>query len=77
MWLRRFFFWLLFGNDELRLPKSWLANHARLAEYDDWTQLQRESYVTKDTAHFQRVAFWKAIESKPVKTSAKILRARF
>lgn len=75
--MRPFLHWLIFGNDDLHMPKAWLANVVRIKEYEHWTQAQRESYVTKDTAWFQRRDFWQAIESKPSKAPARVISADF
>lgn len=75
--MKDFLRWLVFGSDDLQMPKAWLANATRLQEYEHWTQSQRESYVTKDTAWFQRRDFWQAIASKSSKAPARVIHGRF
>ncbi len=59
--------WLTTSNDESwrRMPKTWLQDEARLAVYSAWTARELASaYVVKDSAAFQREAFWEAFEAK-------------
>ena len=57
--------WLLYGNQDLYLPQSWLSNKSRMRQYVGYTmrQLQQGS-VTKDSEWFRRQAFWQAVEAK-------------
>lgn len=57
--------YVVFGSDDLVLPKDWLADGDRMAQYEAFTtrQLQQGS-VTKDVAAMRRDAFWEAIAAK-------------
>jgi len=57
--------WLLYGNQDLYLPESWLANHNRMRAYTGYTMRQlQQGRVTKDTEWFRRQAFWQAVEAR-------------
>jgi hypothetical protein len=64
--------YVVWGSDEQYLHPEWLENKERLAAYEAWTLKQREGMVTKNTAHFQREAFWVAMEEKQKAKSAKL-----
>ena len=64
--------YLLVGSDELVMPKSWLANTARLKAYetDTWHQLQGQ--VVKDVAATQREQFWAQLAEREAKRATTL-----
>lgn len=65
MVFKRILRFIVFGSDELVLPKTWLANTDRLAQYEAYTKRQWwQGSVTKDVAATRRDAFWAAIAAK-------------
>ena len=63
--MARLWRWLLHGDETIYLPKSWLANVARLRAYEGYTRRQhQQGSVVRDVAACRRAAFWAAIEAK-------------
>ncbi len=59
------------------LSKHWLADTTRLSGYAEWTERQREGCVVKDSAWFQREAFWEAQAVKTESRKLKVISGRF
>jgi hypothetical protein len=71
LWLRlrpaliRFGQWLLHGSDDLVLDKRWIADTARLRQYEAYTRRQHQmGAVVKDVAATRRDAFWANLARK-------------
>ena len=56
--------WLLRGSDEQFLSVDWLKNNERMHAYESYTWRESQSRVVRDSAWFQRQAFWQAREVK-------------
>jgi hypothetical protein len=57
--LHRLWRWLLYGSEELVMPKEWLTNQERMRAYVGYTRRQHEQgSVVRDTAQTRRDAFW-------------------
>lgn len=71
--LARLWKWLVSGSSEMYLPKTWLANKERIAEYERWTQRELASaFVSKDTAAMARDAFWVRNADRQVTKDRKV-----
>ncbi len=78
--LRFLWHWLTTSNDESwrHLDRAWLADTSRLAEYEAWTARENHSaFVVKDSAAFQRDAFWEAQAAKQQGRKLKVVSGRF
>lgn len=63
--LKALWLYLLFGPDELVLPKSWLKDRDRLRAYTGYTKRQlQQGCVVSDVAAMRQRAFWEAWEAK-------------
>lgn len=69
--------YLLFGSDELVMPKTWLeSGKVREATAYTMRQLQQGSVVS-DVAAMRRRAFWQAVEAKQAEPKLKVVGGRF
>ena len=76
-WLSAVWRWLMTSQSEMQMSRYWLADKARIAEYAAWTELQREGMVVRDSAWFQREAFWQAHAEQSEARRLKVVGGRF
>ncbi len=77
--IARLWHWLTTSNDDSwrRLDRAWLADTSRLAEYEAFTYRENMSCVTKDSAWFQRRAFWASRDKTESQRKLKVVNGRF
>jgi hypothetical protein len=72
--LHRVWRYLLYGSEELILPKSWLANRDRLRAYEGYTRRQhQQGSIVAGVAEMRRRAFWQAMEAKQQRKTLRMI----